>query len=174
MKQFYEVFCVVILSAIVGSSEIPVSRKIIRTNVINHAYCDSSLSEEDKKDKKSLGEVHTYAELKHDPKASLPDSFTICSAIMTTNCQNSVFPTYFTLLDNNRTQLVAPFRSYGSMESLFWILYSQGYSEQGKGKRPLFPNSWSRSCMTVNTTSGSIQWVVEGNLVINTRTNQRI
>ena len=62
MKQFYEVFCVVILSAIVGSSGIPVSRKIIRTNVINHAYCKSSLSEEDKMDKKTLEEVHTYAE----------------------------------------------------------------------------------------------------------------
>ena len=32
---------------------------------------------------------------------------------------------------------------------------------------PLFPNKWVRSCVAVNTTSGFVQWVVEGNIVLN-------
>ena len=33
------------------------------TRIVNHAYCDSSLSDEDKVTKKTLKEIHTYAEL---------------------------------------------------------------------------------------------------------------
>ena len=58
------------------------SWKTIRTNVVNHAYCEASLSAEDKMNKKTLEEVHTYAELKHDPRASLPDSFTIDTVLL--------------------------------------------------------------------------------------------
>ena len=71
------VFCVLVFLEKIGSHGIPVSWKTIRTNVVNHAYCEASLSAEDKMNKKTLEEVHTYAELKHDPRASLPDSFTI-------------------------------------------------------------------------------------------------
>ena len=88
---------------------------------------------------------------------------------MTTNCQNFEWPTFFSILDNNRTQLLAPIRSFGSMESLFFIFYSQGYSDQGEDTiPPLFPNKWMRSCLAVNTTSGSIQWVVQGTHVLTT------
>ena len=97
MKKLSTVFCVLVCLEKICSSGIPVSRtRPTRTNVVNHAYCDSSLSEEDKTSKKTLEEVHTYAELKHDPRASLPDTFTICSAIMTTQCQNPLWPIYFT------------------------------------------------------------------------------
>ena len=163
MNKLLTVFCVLnIFLGKIGSSGIPVSRtRTTRTNVINHAYCESSLSEEDKKDKKTLEEVHTYAELKHDPRASLPDSFTICSAILTTNCQTFVWPTYFTLLDDNRNQLLVPIHSYASMESIFQTHYFEGFFEQRKDIiPPLFPNKWSRSCIAVNTTSGFIRWVV--------------
>ena len=50
------------------------------------AFCESSLPPQDKTNKKTLDEVHTYAELKHDPLASLPYSFTICSNLMTAGC----------------------------------------------------------------------------------------
>ena len=169
-----QVFCVLFLSEKISSSGIPIPHKTkTSTNVVSHAFCESSLSEEEKTGKKTLEEVHTYAKLKHDPRASLPDSFTICSAIMTTNCQNGKWPTYFTLLDNNKNQLLAPDRSSGSMESLFYIIYSKGYSNQGLDTiPPLFPNKWSRSCLTVNTTSGFIQWVVEGTLVLTTTSEE--
>merc|ERR1712218_293213 len=59
------------------------------------------------------------------------------------------------------------------MKSLFYINYSRGYSEQGLDTiPPLFPNTWSRSCMAVNTTSGFIQWVVEGTLVLTTTSEE--
>ena len=134
MKKLSTFFCYLVFLEKIGSSGIPVSRtRTTRTYVVSHAYCDSSLSEEDKMDKKTLEEVHTFAELKHDPKASLPESFTICSAIMTTNCQNSWWPTYFTLLDNSRNQLLAPIRSYASMESLFYILFLKATQKSGIG-----------------------------------------
>ena len=138
-------------------------------NVVSHAFCDSSLYAEDKMAKQTLEEVHTYAELKRDPRASLPDSFTVCSTIMTTNCRSNIWPTFFTILDNDRAQFLAPIRNHGTIESLFLILFSKGSSEVEIGQTPpFFPNQWTRSCMSINTTSGSIQWVVEGTLVLTT------
>ena len=58
------------------------------TDVVSHAFCESRLQAEDNMAKNSLKEVHTYAELKNDPRASLPDSFSIYSTIMTTSCQS--------------------------------------------------------------------------------------
>ena len=49
------------------------------TYVINFDFCLSQLPAEDKVGKKTLEEVHTYAELENDPRASIPDSFTVCS-----------------------------------------------------------------------------------------------
>ena len=68
------------------------------TNVVRLAFCESSLSAEDKTRKKTLEEVHTYAELKDDPRASLPGSFTICSTIMITGCQSYGGPMFFNFL----------------------------------------------------------------------------
>ena len=56
------------------SNGIPVLRRtraLTNTNVVSHAFCDSSLPAEEKMGKKTMEEVHTYAELKHDPRASL-------------------------------------------------------------------------------------------------------
>ena len=55
-------------------------------DVVSHAFCESSVADEDNMGKKTLEEVHMYAELKNDPRASLPDSFSIYSTIMTTSC----------------------------------------------------------------------------------------
>ena len=142
--------------------------------VISHAFCDSSVSAKDKIGKKSLDEVHTYAELKHDPRALLPDSFTICSTIMTTsNCPSSWYTSFFTLLDNNKTQLLAPAFKPGSSVSILKIYFLKGSSDSAVNKiPPLFPNQWTRSCVAINTTSGSIQWVVEGTLLMNTTSEE--
>ena len=79
------------------------------TDVVNHAFCDSSLPPEDKMGKNRLEEVHTYAELKHDPRASLPDLFTVCSTIMAKSCQSDIWPTFFNILDSNKDQFLAPY-----------------------------------------------------------------
>ena len=52
-------------------------------NVVNHVFCQSCLRDRVQEDQNTLKEIHTYAELKHDPHASLPSSFTICSTSMT-------------------------------------------------------------------------------------------
>ena len=183
MRAFYKLFCCFFLSTVANvgvsngetnSNEVIQQRRSRRaasktvTNVVSHEFCQSSLAEEDKIGKKTLEEVHTFAKLKNDPRASLPDSFSICSAIMTTNCQQ-YWPTFFSILDNNRIQFMAPLRNRASIESLFVIAYSQETSEMANGKLPpMFPNQWFRSCLAVNTTSGLIHWVVEGTLVMTT------
>ena len=143
------------------------------TDVVNLAFCDSSLSEEEKSNIVRLEKVHTYAELKQDPRASLPDTFTICSTMMTTNCPNYVWPVFFTILDNNRAQFFAPISSHSSVVSLVKIYYLQGASEGVNGKiPPLFPSQWIRSCLAINTTSGLINWVVEGTHVLTTTSEE--
>ena len=172
MKHCIIFLSVVMLSVEANSNKIPVPQ-ITKTDVINHAWCDTSVSAEEKMSKKSLEEVHTYAELKHDPRASLPDLFTICSTIMTPSCSIRAYPTFFAILDNDRAQFLAPAYKPGVVVSLLKILYLQGSSEQANGKiPPLFPNEWTRSCVAVNTTSGLIHWVVEGTLVLTTISEQ--
>ena len=85
------------------------------TNMVSLAFCESGLPAEDKMVKKTLEELHTYAELKDDPRASLPDSFTVCSSTMTTGCQSFVSPPFFNILDNNGGQFMAPCQSCGNI-----------------------------------------------------------
>ena len=144
------------------------------TSVVNHAFCESSLSEEVKvRGKKTLEEVHTYAELKHDPRASLPHSFSICSSIMrTTCCPTCPWPSFFAILD--LSQFLAACRNQGSLgNSKFQMIYPGGSTETVIGKvPPFFPNQWTKSCIAINTMSGLVHWVVEGNLVMNTTSEQ--
>ena len=136
------------------------------TDVVNIAFCESHLPPEKNMGKDTLEEVHSYAELKSDPRASLPDSFTVCSTIMITGCLSYEWPTFFNILDNNNGRFLAPFLSHSDIESKLQIGFHQSDSPLLNGRiPPLFPNQWTRSCMAVNTTSGLIHWVVEGTLV---------
>ena len=171
MNQFYRILCLILLLAEASSKEISMlqgTRAMTKTNVISLTFCESSLPAEDKMGKKMLEEVHTYAELKHDPRASLPDSFTVCSTIMIEGCLGSyVWPMFFNILDNNKDQFMAPKLSNGNIESRLNTGFNQRDTQYLKGKvPPLFPNQWTKSCMAVNTTSGHINWVVEGTLVL--------
>ena len=143
------------------------------TNVVSQAFCESTLPAEDKMSKKTLKEIHSYAELKHDPRASLPDSFTICSSIMTPSCPNYIWPAFFTILDNEGAQLLATICNRGFIESSLEILYHLGATELITGKiPPLFPNQWTKSCLALNITSGLIHWVVEGTLIMTTKSEE--
>ena len=173
MKQCFEMFCMVLLAAPARSNEVPESQETRSvTSVVSQAFCESTLPAEDKGAKKTLEEVHTYAELKHDPRASLPDSFTVCSSILTTGCGSDRWSTFFTILDNNKTQLLAPMYKHGmykngSIESLFMLTFSKTTSGMVIGKTSsMFPNQWIKSCLAINTTSGLIHWVVEGTLIL--------
>ena len=165
MKQHSTIFCLILFLL----QQRTVAKKF--TNVVSHVFCDSSLSAEDKLDKNALEEVHTYAELKQDPRASLPYLFTVCSTIMTTSCRAN-WPIFFNILENRQIQFMAPFRRNGQIKSAFGIDFSQSTARTAKKERigeelpPIFPNQWIRNCMAVNTTSMLIQWVVDGTLIL--------
>ena len=86
------------------------------TDVVNLSFCSLDLPAEDKVGKKTLKEVHTYAELKNDPRASLPDSFTVCSTIMATDCVHPQYPAFFNILNTNSGQFLVPLLRQGLIE----------------------------------------------------------
>ena len=114
MNWFCGLLSFILLSAEASSNDVSVLRKTSApaddTNVVSLTFCES---DDNKMGKKTLEEVHTYAELKHDPRASLPDSFTICSSIMTSGCQSQKMPSFFSILDNNNAQLLNPYLFHG-------------------------------------------------------------
>ena len=94
--------CILLLSAEASSNNISLLRRtgaVAQTNVVSLTFCESNLPAEDKMGKKTLEEVHTFAELKHDPRGALPDSFTVCSTTMTAGCQSLFWPILFGILD---------------------------------------------------------------------------
>ena len=86
--------------------------KADKTYVVNHEFCSSCLSEEENENKETLEELHTYAELKNDPRADLPSSFTICSNVMTTYGSEQ---TFFTLLGKDGNKWLTPFLMVADM-----------------------------------------------------------
>ena len=163
MGKLYGLFSILLLSAQVSSNE------VAETNVVSLVFCESRLPAEDKMSKKMLEEVHTYAELKDDPRAALPESFTVCSTIMTTGCQSYEWPTFFHILDDNRSPFLSPSLSHG-IQSRLVIVFDQIVGPVLTGKiPPVFPNQWTSSCIAVNTTSGLVHWVVEGTLVLSSK-----
>ena len=137
------------------------------TYVVNLAFYESNLPPEDKLSKNTLEEVHTFAELKHDPRASLPGAFTVCSTIMIAGYQSEKYMTFFNILDKNGSQILFPFQTHGVIKNELGLRIDQSYTQLVTGQNPpLFPNQWVRGCMAVNTTSGLIHWVVAGTLVL--------
>ena len=64
------------------------------TSVISHEF---RLTEENLSQIKEKVDLHTFAELQEDPKASFPPVFTICSTIMTTSSKDTS-SLFFTIL----------------------------------------------------------------------------
>ena len=143
--------------------------------VVSLAFCDASLTSEDTMGKKTLEEVHTYAQLKVDPLSSFPASFTVCSTVMA-SCPSIFWPTIFNILDNCGSQFLTGFFKQGSIESQLWVSsLTTGTSQPVAGELPtLFSNQWTRSCLALNTTSGGIDWVVDGTLVLTKKFQEMI
>ena len=108
--------------------------------------------------KKSLDDIPSLALLANDPRATLPESYTICSDIMTVFSSRMNFLMFFNLLGSDGEQLL-PAVTFGE------ILYT---TRVASGQIPtIFPNQWVRSCMAIDTVSGMINWVIDGNLIEN-------
>ena len=131
----------------------PSTSTTAHTYVVSHEFCENNLPADDRTSKSSVQGVHTYAELKDDPRSTLPASFTICSSLMTTECpiEWGMQRMLFTILDEHRHQLlvskVAMHNRKGEMgtiETIFSISYSQG-TTISELVPPLFSYQWMRS-----------------------------
>ena len=69
--------------ATIAKDQIP-KKKI--TNLVNVRNCDKCVWPHER-----MKDVQTYAELKRDRKASLPDTFSFCFGSMTTHGTNQIF-----------------------------------------------------------------------------------
>ena len=165
MNRFFFLVALVLLITARASSEDKCSSGLNSKKcsyVVNHSFCEANLPPKDLESKDNLNEIHTYAELKHDPRSALPDSFTICSTIMATDCKSVKPMKFFNVLDNQLEQIIAPGLT-PIIDSWLAIDFST-WSTVGIVDKipPTFPNQWIRSCFAVNSVSGSISWVVEG------------
>ena len=103
----------------------------------------------------TLKDIPNYAELKHDSKASLPSSFTICVSVLAT-MQNRQ-PVLFTLLRNNGSQwFSAQIRQAADFVGKQFF-YPEPNHFTNFDTVPVFPNEWVRSCLALNTFSGLVQ-----------------
>ena len=95
--------------------------KSATAHVVNHEFCYSCHPEDEKEMKDTLEEVHTYAELKRDPRADLPSSFTICSNVMTTYGSEQ---TFFTLLGKDGNKWLTPFLMVADRTSFSYVKWA--------------------------------------------------
>ena len=144
-----------------------------QTYVVSHEFCENKLTAEEKMSKSSIRQVHTYAELRND--LILPASFTICSSLMTTECPSTFTRVLFNILDEFGNQLLAAkvvmLDRAGKAHSIFKIAFSQGTTVSDL-KAPLFSYQWMRSCLAIDTKSGVVDWVVDGTLVLSTKSEE--
>ena len=131
-------------------------------SVVSHEF---PLTEENLLSKPKKEDLHTFAELKFDPKASFQKRFTICSTLMTRAVIKSWPLIFFSLLDKGGNNYLNAFLN-GGMESL--VIISGRFSFKPKGKiNRVFPEQWVSTCLAVNTGSGLLQWVVDTQLIAN-------
>ena len=107
----------------------------------------------------------TYSELKYDPQASLPSSFTICVSVLIKTTESS--PSLFTLLGNDGQPW------FGAKIDQNENFVGKHFHYPVSNQKPeidtmrMFSNQWVRSCLALNTVTGSVQWVARGELVDN-------
>ena len=142
--------------------------KATKTSVISHEMCWSCISAEDQRkndEGSTLENIHTYAELKHDPRASLPSSFTICATVLSSVESFTYNSVFFTLLGKDGDQMFHAqiLQLSETSGKRFWYYNHFGNLDT----MPVFPNQWVKSCIALNTVSGLVQWVARGVLVDN-------
>ena len=130
-----------------------------KVDVIVHEFCQSCPGVA------TLKDVPTYSELKFDPRASLPSSFTICVSVLV--MRDNPQPGLFVVLGKNgQPWFSAKIAQFGNFVGRHFY-----YPVQNQFLRIetlwMFPNQWVRSCLALNTISGSVQWVARGELVDN-------
>ena len=128
-------------------------------SVVNHEFDNQQLEPEKKDD------LSSFADLRLDPKASFPPSFTICSTIMTSKATTG-YLAFFALLGQNDTNYLGACFDGQRMDG--FAIKTGTYGHMPKRKIPqVFPEQWLSSCIAIDTETGLLQWVVDSHLVEN-------
>ena len=130
----------------------------------------SSLATEDSTFKNSWRELETYALLKRDSKSSLSDNFTICAMMFSSNNVEH-FPLTLlgadddllikTYIDNSEAGLV-------NTSKVGLSIQNKKYHSNSNTLPMVYPGEWVKSCLALSMKLGSIKWVLDGLLVIDT------
>ena len=118
------------------------------------------------------GEEHLikdYVTLANDPKANLPDSFTICSSIFIKFRPGLKDVGIFEMFKEDGTHWFL-LNYYVKTLEFFYENPATGKSEMEKFSGtiiPIVPHSWYHACMGLDTVSGLLRIVVNGIEVIN-------
>ena len=130
----------------------------------------SSLATEDSTFKNSWRELETYALLKRDSKRPLSKNFTICAMMFSSNNVEH-FP--LTLLGADDDLLIKAYidNSEAGLVNTSKVglsIQNQEYHSNSNTLPMVYPGEWVKSCLALSMNSGSIKWVLDGLLVIDT------
>ena len=147
-----------------SSSESPDAGATLKMiNIVNN------LTDEQRELEATVQDLKTYALLKNDPKGRLPSNFTICSTILTTK---DGFHYPFLLLGKDDQVFVKTYidnieRGLVNTSKVSISITRSHESHQNSYSVPtIFPDQWVKSCLAISVEFGSIQWVLDGILVL--------
>ena len=130
----------------------------------------------DQQEERTRQDLDTYSTLKSDPKSSLPHSFTICATTTIFKTQpkwNEQTP-FLLLGEDGRVFLNTAILSVNEQKktTTFYLGFGSPLGKAATFYQPtynsipiIFPNQWSHSCISMNTETGRIRFVVNGYLV---------
>ena len=119
--------------------------------------------------------IKDYVTLQNDPKASLPDSFTICSSLWVEviNSNSQVFEIYKKNGSNWFMLNLATYnRDFNKLSETLKLHYDNPMTEDQEADQenfrgiPIVPQSWYHICLGVDTVSGLLRIVVNGEKVV--------
>ena len=118
--------------------------------------------------KEIYSELKTYALLQNDFKGSLSTEFTICSTIYTTH-QFDHYPLILLGRDDHiffKTYIVNTNDALKNASSVGLAIRNIEYHKDKTLVPKVFPEQWVKSCVAFSVLSGSIKWVLDGNLIL--------
>ena len=119
--------------------------------------------------------ITDYVTLSNDPKANLPDSFTICNSLLVKFVSTNYDVVGMLKEDGSpwfSLELGTMQRNYEQMSETLLIFYenpvtgSSGISQFTSVHIPIVPHSWYHVCMGLDTVSGLLRIVVNGMKVV--------
>ena len=155
----FPLLCILVSRPAVDASTVDRSSSLKRTSKVVSHDLDLPSTESSK------------AVLSHDPLASLPSSFTICSTIMAPAIfQNDQLPFVYILGKDGNYVLRMSIKVYTTEDGIVTTyLWEQQWKElEHDGKEfHAFSHQWIKSCVAFNGTSGVYQVVADGIFVRN-------